>query len=111
MLQEQIRYSRNKQKNAINKVLFTIREGEHIFFGVARCNLSAGDNFDKKLGLKIAKARAQKAKESPLPKALETQKISESKSFFPYGRVPLLEVKDLLQYFHGLDTYHPFAKE
>jgi hypothetical protein len=110
MLQEQIRYSRNKQNNQINRVLFTIREGEHIFFGIARCNVSAGDNFDKKLGVKIAKARAEKAKKETITE-LETKKISETKEFYSAGRLPLTEIKDLLVYYHGLDSYHPLPND
>lgn len=106
MPEEQIRYSRDKEKNQINKILFTAKAGEEIYFGIARCNTKAGDNFDKKLGLTIAKGRMLKAKEAnPLP--LETTKISESKKFYAFGKVPLAEIKDLLQYFHGLDTFHP----
>lgn len=106
----QVRYGRKENQNELNRVLYTVKEGESIYFGIARCNVTKGDKFEKARGRQIAEARALKAK-SETPEELKDIKISESPFFHPYGKVPVSEVKDLLQYFRGLDEYRPFEED
>jgi hypothetical protein len=87
--------------------LYTFRAGEHIFFGIARCNLKAGDKFDRELGKKIAMNRALKAKElvdSGQASVTEAGKLDDVTWNVSYGCVPVGDVKSLLNYFHTLRT-------
>lgn len=99
-----IRFGKNF-KNDRKDVLATVKQDDYIYFGIARCNLKVGDKFDRELGKKIAKARAEKAiKISKLPE-FETEPdgfdISAERDFYPFGRVKADQVKSLLSYFHS----------
>lgn len=55
------RYSKNPDKLNRKNTLVTISEGNTIFFGISRCNVTAGDKFLKAKGQMVAEARAEKA--------------------------------------------------
>lgn len=94
-------------KNDRKDTLYTFRSGENIFFGIARCNLKAGDKFDRELGTKIAMNRALKAKalvDSGEASPSEAGKLDEVTWNVAYGCIPVSDVKSLLKYFHTLRT-------
>lgn len=102
-----VRYSTNVEGSDRKDTLFTFREGELVFFGIARCNLRVGDKFDRELGKKIAQGRALKAqslvasgKEAPT----EGQNLDGVQDNVSYGCIPVSQVKSLLNYFHTLKT-------
>jgi hypothetical protein len=82
--------------------LVTIRDGEYIYFGIARCNKNAGDIFSKAKGRMIATNRANTAQEvfSQLCEFQDTIVLSQSGL---YGRCPLDSIKNLLGYFDDID--------
>ena len=101
MLNERVRYSRfdDGRKNT----LVTVRNGDQIFFGVARCNLTAGDTMRKSQGRMIASARALKAKtESDLSGFFQDGMFVHSSGLRGFCRVD--EIKTLLQYFDNVDA-------
>ena len=51
-----VRHSKGKKR----ATLVTVRNGDMVFWGIARCNSSAGDRFDRGVGREIAAARAMK---------------------------------------------------
>lgn len=61
MLTYKTRHSKNPDKLNRKNTLVTIRDGDTIFFGISRCNVTAGDKFSKAKGQMVAKARAEKA--------------------------------------------------
>jgi len=94
----QVRKSRGNPKNA----LVTIRKNGLIYFGIARCNFTANDTFDRKKGKMIAQKRAEKAKEIYVENIIFPKSdfiLSES---MMYGRCPVEKVKDLLAYFRKI---------
>lgn len=95
-------------KNDRKDTLFTVKDGNYIWFGIARCNLKVGDKFDRDLGKTIAQGRALKAQKFFAENQVETEAedfdIAQVASFFPMGRVKDTQIKNLLQYFHSFGT-------
>jgi hypothetical protein len=106
MQKEMFRYGVGE--NGRKDTLFTFREGELIFFGIARCNLKVGDKFDREKGRLIAQKRALKAQElvasgEEVPTD-DTNNLDSINAFVHYGCIPLGQIKSLLNYFHSLRT-------
>lgn len=100
MRTEMTRYNADKcnRKNT----LVTLREGDVIYFGIARCNATVGDVFKKSHGRMIAKARAIRAK-------LEFAVTNEENTFSLHesnlrGFVLKEKIADLLKYFDNIDS-------
>ena len=93
-----------KQKNNRKDTMVTFRKDDLIFFGVARCNVKVGDKFDRELGKKIALSRAEKAlvmhQAGKASFTSQEVKLSQVSDFVGYGCIPVVEIKELLQYFH-----------
>jgi hypothetical protein len=96
---ERVRYFPGPDSNRKN-TLVTIRDGERIYFGIARCNLDAGDNMKKSHGRMIAKARALRAKVECGSSSTEDFSLHESGL---RGVCAMESVKQLLQYFENID--------
>jgi hypothetical protein len=109
MKNEMTRYS--NLGNGRKDTLFTFREGDTVFFGISRCNVKAGDVFDKTKGRLIAQGRAFKAKElvdSGQVQKREVGNIEQEKQFVSYGSIPVVDVKNLLGYFRSLrESFKP----
>ena len=54
------RYGRTEGRHPKN-TLATVRDGEHVYFGISRCNTDMNDKFNKEDGRKYALIRAQAA--------------------------------------------------
>lgn len=96
---ERVRYAKDtKGKKA---VLFTRKLGNGaIYWGIARCNRTAGDKFDRDEGIALAKRRATDAQ-----KFGKNAKLSNFMSFAEDGLAGYTteaEVLDLLEYFYDL---------
>src|SRR3990167_8346285 len=103
------RYSRLPNNKQPKNTLVTTQVGDKIYFGIARCNLSA-DNTAKKIGRFIAHGRMSDAlviEQDYLKSVLST---TENKSLFFIranglsGIVDIDRVKDLLKYFENIDN-------
>lgn len=97
-------YRYGNKGNNRKDVLYTIRDGELIFFGIACCNLRIGDKFDKTLGRKIAHDRAHKGMKlfKDGQESAPGTGIAEATDFYAYGAIHQSEIKGLLTYFHNL---------
>lgn len=87
--------------NAPKNTLVTIREGDTVFFGIARCNMGC-DNPVKEIGKILATERALLA-QSGVAKAFEENGeflIHKSRQF---GKVSMEELPKLLEYFDNVD--------
>lgn len=89
------RYQR-RTKNA----LVTIQQGNHVYFGIARCKLST-DIFKKKLGRELALIRAQDSF-NYYATAAETSMFCLNKDGTA-GYCSVRYVKTLLKHFESLD--------
>ena len=109
---ERVRYGRVNTKNNVKapkNTLFTFRDGELIYFGIARCN-NVFDAFRKETGKLIAKNRAKTAasefgvggvSENQL-RASEIDGLELHRSGLR-GVVNINEIKALLRYFNNID--------
>jgi hypothetical protein len=83
-----------------NTLLSFIQDGR-IFFGIARCNLDAGDRFNRKVGRGIAVRRAlsalDKYKEAPL------HELALSMNFLS-GCCKVEAAKKMVEHFKSIDT-------
>ena len=97
-----VRYG--KDKNGQRKgVLFTVRTGESIFYGVSRCG--PRDVFDRAMGLDIARGRCTKAIEKPETQLSETESISSvnlRNGQNDYGQINTKDIVLLIKAFEGL---------
>jgi hypothetical protein len=99
-----VRYSRTSTKVPKN-TLVTLREGDTVYFGVARCNTKAGDEFRRNLGTTIATNRASAA----LGDALAGQYTCSDGTVSLHtsglrGAVPVAQIRALLTYFGQVDA-------
>lgn len=98
-----VRYNRTKERK---NTLVTIREGNVIYFGIARFDPRYGLPFVKKFGVKIAQNRALKAKDkTPYPE----RGIIYSKSGLS-GCCNVENIKHLLLYFESVEKLAPQNK-
>jgi hypothetical protein len=99
-----VRYGRTSTK-APKNTLVTLRQGDTVYFGVARCNTKAGDAFKRTLGTTIAANRARAALDGAVvsqytcPEGTVSLHTSGMR-----GAVPVAEVRALLTYFRQVDT-------
>lgn len=99
-----VRYSRLGSKDRSPKnTLVTIRKGDLIYFGIARCNLKA-DRFNKSVGRHIATRRATKVFEDSEIDYAETNGVSLHSSCLR-GCARLADVKKVVNYFRQVDSY------
>ena len=104
MKTEMTRYSKNPDKSNRKNTLFTIRDGDNVFFGIARCNRFVGDTFRKSQGQMIAKARAIRAK-------IDFDTMPAELGMPPFlthanglrGFCDKANIVELLQYFESID--------
>lgn len=98
-----IRYGRVDGKTPKN-TLVTVRDGDTVYFGISRCNTSAGDVFHKELGKYIATRRAALAvNESDKYGYLVGTNVQMHRSGLR-GRVPRENIVDLLNTFGNIDV-------
>lgn len=99
-----VRFS--KKNNSRKNTLVTVREGDTIFFGVARCNVSHGEKFDRDEGLKKAAVRANVAMQNvaSIDWAVDKSLVIHNSGLF--GQVGVSDVKDLLSYFDNIDEHN-----
>jgi len=81
--------------------MVTIREGDTIYFGIARCRLNY-DRFDKGKGLDRARVRANVAKSNPAGEWKVDGGFYLHRSGL-FGNVKIGEVPKLLEYFRNVD--------
>lgn len=118
MLTYKTRHSKNPDKLNRKNTLVTIRDGDTIFFGISRCNVSAGDKFSKAKGQMVAKARAEKARQEfgAIGAVVNAARASQQADGFVAGSGHLSthfsglrgfiradSVPELLQYFRNID--------
>ncbi len=117
---ERIRYGRTSRHRILTRGLFgkkyteiipvpkntlvTYRDGENIFFGIARCNDKL-DTFNKDLGKRIARNRANLTLNID---NVSTYTSVPDTSILVYqdqlrGMVPIVKVKELLDFFNNID--------
>jgi len=87
--------------NSGKNTLFTIRDGNLIFYGISECNLKIGDKYDKALGKKIAIGRAIEAKrlfEDNTPVTFDDGGDKANRM----GVISTDYIRALLDYFDGL---------
>lgn len=94
-----VRYGRlnNQTKNT----LVTIRDGETIYFGIARCRLNA-DKMIKEKGKELASARAEAARNGHADFITRENTLALHKSNL-FGRVEATDVVKLLAYFDNIE--------
>ena len=107
MRQEMTRYSKNPDKQNRKNTLVTITDGETIFFGISRCNVTAGDKFLKAKGRGVARGRALKAQEE-FPNSSQADGTIADLNFVTHssglrGFVQQDRVPELLEYFRNID--------
>jgi len=96
-----VRYSRLEKRRPKN-TLFTMREGDMVYFGIARCNVSA-DVFHKAIGTYIAEQRAGLAKdETGMYNTTNNLRLHDSGL---RGYTTVDNVKDVVKYFRNIDQY------
>jgi hypothetical protein len=99
-----IRHGRNKH-GQLNSTLVTLREGDTIYFGIAKCKLgNDGDVFSKKEGRERAYDRALIALKSACRNPIVQDGIVMHKSGL-LGRCHVEDVKRLLGYFREAGVY------
>lgn len=109
---ERVRYSRVKVgiDNRVPKnTLLTIRDGDLVHFGIARCNTKF-DRFNKNIGKLIAKNRARVAAGEAGVGGMPGRqlKASDIEDFILHhsglrGTVKVSSIKALLEYFKNID--------
>ena len=104
MRTEMTRYSKNPDKQHRKNTLVTMQQDDVIYFGIARCNHHACDEFRKDRGKVIAKARAIRA---TLEQQLDN---NDDKSIMLHetglrGHTDKKNVRNLLDYFDNIDTF------
>ena len=100
MRNEMTRYSKNPDRCNRTNTLVTIKEGDLIFFGISRCNKTAGDTFLKSKGSMVAKARAIRAK-------IEGREATGEFTLYANGlrgSCSQANIRSLLEYFDNVDT-------
>jgi hypothetical protein len=96
----QVRYSR--VKNQPKNTLVTKRDGETIFFGIARCRLKA-DHATKEEGRKLAEFRANIAVEASGAGQFNRDGTFVVHSTGMFGCVGVADILKLLKYFDNLE--------
>ena len=98
-----VRYSR-LEKRVPKNTLATIRDGDTVYFGIARCNRKM-DTFKRDVGTHIAMARAGLAQEGPCNDLHTTDgddlEVHVSRM---RGRTTVENVKELIKYFNNIDA-------
>lgn len=104
-----VRYSRLSREDRTPKnTLVTIRRGDTVYFGIARCNRKL-DTFHKNIGTYIAQQRVQLAQTEPRDDY--STYVPESNSDFVLhksglrGSVSLTNIKEVVNYFRIVDEY------
>ncbi len=98
-----VRYSR-LEKRVPKNTLATIRDGDTVYFGIARCNRKM-DVFRREVGTYIALARAELAQEGPCNGLCTTDgddlRIHTSRM---RGRTTVDNIRELIKYFNDIDA-------
>jgi len=84
--------TKNKRKNC----LITIRRGDYIYFGIARCNLKA-DKYERDKGYNIAMDRALDAMDNE-PRGVSSYVDTHG----VYGKYRDKDAKNLIRYFEKM---------
>lgn len=103
---KRVRYSRLENRRPKN-TLVTIRDGNNVYFGIARCNVKL-DTFHKNIGTYIAEQRAKRA--------LDTTERDSEEHYSSHNNLRLHEsglrgyttlekVKEVVNYFRNVDEY------
>lgn len=101
-----VRYGRVADTNAPKNTLVTLRQGDTVYFGIARCNTVAGDAFKRARGTLIAANRARTAaSEVPGTRYVAGNGITNLHQSCLRGSVPVSDVKKLLEYFRNVDSF------
>ena len=96
-----IRYNKGERKNT----LVTIREGNVLYWGIARCNSHVGDRFNKAKGRFIALGRA-KTEQSRYRQEFGNLYLEFSThSSSLRGHCDMEDVHCLLKYFDNIDAF------
>jgi len=102
-----IRYYRDVYRKPV-ATLYTIRENEHIYFGISKCNIKH-DSFTKEMGVRVAKNRSLLAVEM-----FENVEVTDGQALIEqrkmYGRWPADAIVDLLKYFEGQEYLPEYAR-
>jgi hypothetical protein len=96
-----IRYSRHEGKYNRKNTLFTVRVGEKVFFGISRCNLRAGDRFNKKQGTLVAQGRAALARAEEAPAQMSVNLHDSGLRGWCY----MHDLPVLFDFFNNVDDY------
>lgn len=94
-----IRYSRTDNRTPKN-TLATIRDGEKVYFGIARCN--GNDLFRKRIGREVASTRALRASGKSLFEVEDSNLRLDETGL--RGVVNYQYVKELINYFKEIDS-------
>lgn len=100
-----VRYSRLSETNRTPKnTLVTVKDGDTVYFGIARCNRDK-DTFNKKVGGYIAAQRAELVKEDTVANYdLLGGNVKLHKSGLR-GCVDYKNIKAVINYFKMVDEY------
>lgn len=107
MRNEMVRYSKSPTKHDRKNTLVTLANEDVVFFGVARCNRKAGDNFTKRQGQVIAKARAIRAELETTEEELAALKQGQAVVLHESnlrGACRKDKIPELLKYFDTIDS-------
>lgn len=89
-------------RGTAKNTLATIRDGNVIYFGIARC--SRGDTFKRSTGMQIALGRAQKAEQKGAPILPDDSIVFTDGLKSLRGYCSVGNIVSLLVYFQGLDS-------
>ena len=90
-------------RGTAKNTLATIRVGDIIFFGIARCNKGL-DIFKKSVGMDIAIGRAKKAKEEGVSVVPDDSIVFMNEAKDLRGYCSVNNIVSLLVFFQGLDS-------
>ena len=103
--QIRVRYGRPNHENRIPKnTLVTVRQGDVVYFGIARCNKEVGDTFRKTVGTHIATQRADLVRYDDVMKYDLDGEIKLHASGLR-GCVSVDNMKDVVAYFRNIDSF------
>lgn len=101
-----VRYSRLSREDRTPKnTLVTVREGNTVYFGIARCNRKL-DTFHRTTGTHIATQRALLVASGDSDSySCPTNRVFRLHKSGLRGSVPLENVKEVINYFRTVDEY------
>ncbi len=95
-------YDRTERTPRLKNTLLSFVQNGRIFFGIARCNLDSGDQFNRKIGRSIASKRALVALQDWNEGNFSTGDFITSGNFLR-GHCPLEKAKRMVKNFKWVD--------